>query len=92
MTAKELAIKILDDFQLGMNLYEPSWDNPGEIITYTLGYVKVEIFSDDYCAALFELVHENPMRSTTYTYIDYERNIFYRRKEDAMAKAKSFLH
>lgn len=83
--------KVMNDFVIGMNLYEASWDEPGEIITYTLGSIKIEIVDADYCIITFELVHPNPMYSTMYTYKDYLNGMFYRLEQDARDKSNSFI-
>ena len=92
MNVSTVVAKVMNDFIIGMNLYEASWDNPGEVITYTLGSIKIEILDIDYCVITFELVHPNPMYSTIYTYTDYLHGMFYRLEQEARDKSKSFIH
>lgn len=92
MDVNAVVSKVMNDFIIGMNLYEASWDDPGEVITYTLGSIRIDVVDVDYCHIIFELVHSNPIYSTIYTYTDYLNETFYRLEQEARDKSKSFIH
>lgn len=89
LTVSNIASHITNYFNIGMNIYEPSWDSPGEVLTYTLSKIRIEILDNDYIEAYFDLEHENPMYNTVYSYRDYENKYFFRTRSEAIAKIKA---
>ena len=59
LTVATLNEEILSTFIIGMNIYEPSWDSPGKILTHILSKITIEILDIEHVNVWFELTNEN---------------------------------